>query len=121
MIQNKQEFIEALLGVHWGQKIVKINNRLYTPYEALCYCEAFNVKLIDVIEYIQLKDIANISDEDLDHFGFTNIDDFSEYVYQELELGAYEQDYFRSKGYGQPFRGKCIEEMINQGIPIKLV
>lgn len=125
MIQNKQEFIEQFIAQYWGQKIVKVDCKDYL-ITALDY---YFIAPKPRIEYIQLKDIANISDEDFQQvmknttgaYDKSDLLDVYKNDFNSPPIWSHESDMLRKLKYAIAFQGYSVQEMINQGIPIKLV
>lgn len=79
-------------------------------------------------EYLQLKPLSSISDEDAIELGYSTCDDplnsnygmsasgcfFDDWTQRE-EMLMSDSDYLRSKGYALPWMGLSVEEMVEAG------
>jgi hypothetical protein len=125
-MKNKmsQQEIESFALQYHGIDCVKMqyNSRiLHKPIAAINqhYC------CVDNIEYIELRSIDSLTDEELlkinqglglDSHDYSDAYDLKFYYENNIAVELLTTDYLRSIGIALPFRDHSVEEMIEQGI-----
>jgi hypothetical protein len=113
-----QEFKEALITLYWGKRVIKIkelsngdyDNKLFTPFEYLLQARDYPYE----IEYIQLKPIESITDEQAKEFGADDREDF--FFEIGIEGTNTYADKLREMGFAVAFRNVLVQTMIKDGI-----
>lgn len=110
-----QQEIEALALQYHGIECVKVDKFTNKHTESGLFkpVEVFYLEVNDHIEYIELRSIESLTDEEAKELGYNNkkgIINFEDCLMQ------IESDYLRSIGVAVPFRGYSVEQIIEQGI-----
>lgn len=100
-LENKKRFF----ALYWGQNVYKCANG---------YPVALNPCSINNSDYLLLKPLSKISDEDLKVLGFGNIHAFK-VLYNKEKLILSEVDFLRSKGYAVPYMDLSVKDLIEYG------
>lgn len=104
-LENKAKFFAQ----YWGQPVLMSNN------DPKCY--VIRVKFehaedIDINDYLELKPLSSITDEDLDKTNYGCIEMILEKGYW---LDVKNSDLLRSLGYALPWMGLSIEQLQEYG------
>jgi hypothetical protein len=108
---------EQFCSLYYGQEVYHDTNFPNRKF----VINGNTVQCISENGYLELKSLANISDEDAIECGYKNAENFKQFIAGEYNPPGYEHnDFFRSKGYAIPFRNYLVEDLVKQGV-IKLI
>lgn len=127
--ENKAKFF----ALYWGQKI-KIAVRKDGEWELRVGEDVPGFNSSTITQYLELKPLSRITDEDLISVASIVFDPFYEglrtikigkeivsYIFKDANGNGYQKhapqiaDYLRSKGYALPYMGLTVEEMESAG------
>lgn len=103
---------EAFFALYYGQKVWRCENHektMVVDYEIFPYIN-------DCKQWLQLKSIESITDEDAKLLGFKGAYDFIHYLSFGQQFLQEEADKLRELGYLVPFRQYSTEQLIESGI-----
>lgn len=110
IVERDNKTKARLFAQYWGQEVARTKWKQGWSTTRLTEVDPISA----TIDYLELKSISNISDEDLELVGFASRKGLAACV-ATLGLEGMWIDYLRSKGYALPFMGIPVEEQIELG------
>lgn len=104
-LENKAKFF----AFYWGQKVFKSSINQDVPHK-----NTFG-KSIRHNDFLELKPISSISDEDAHFLGYSDAKSATTTYFKTLGKNTNDADYLRSRGYALPWMWLSVEELVRRG------